>query len=174
MQTAQDLAREAAIAAFNQIPATPRFPTMSLEGRTIGTVGVGIILTFVNERMIDGYMETQDGFEAEIHFDLDTTYEGMPDLETDVVLQILNDATECDAALADLSDLEKISVSYTGLDDNPHASHPNFARIMEGLCRNNGKYFFQPKRRGDPEKTIIARTDGIVGSRGRTRRRRAA
>lgn len=172
--TAQDRAREAAIAAFNQIPATPRYPTMSLEGRTVATVGVGIILTFANERMIDGHMETQDGFEAEIHFDLATTCEGMPALETDVVLQILNDAAECAPVLADLSDLEKISVSYTGLDDNPHASHLNFDYIMEGLRRNNGKYFFQPKRRGDEEKAIIARTDGIVGSRGRKRRRRPA
>lgn len=174
MQTAQDLAREAAIAAFNQIPATPRFPTMSLEGRTVGVVQVGIILTFVNERMIDGYMDTQDGFETEIRLDLDTAHEGMPGLETDVVLQILNAAAEFDAALADLSDLEKISLSYPGLDENPHASRPNFAYITEGLCRNNGKYFFQPKRRRDPEKAIIARTDGIVGTRGRTRRRRAA
>lgn len=173
MQTAQDLAREAAIAAFNQIPATPRFPTMSLEGRTVATVEVGIILTFANARMIEGYMETQDGFETEVRFDLDTAHEGMPDLETDVVLQILNAAAEFDAALADLSDLEKISLSYPGLDDNPHASHPNFACIMEGLRRNDGKYFLQPKRRGDPEKAIIARTDGVVGSRGRTRRRAA-
>lgn len=166
MTSSNDASRQAAIAAFMPHPS---FPTLDLDDEhTIVSQRVGVILTFCNARMIDGEMDDQAGHELNVHFDLDTPSDNLADLETDVLLQILNGATEL---FGDLSDLQKISLGYMGADRNPHSSDPRFQTIFEHLCRNRGKYFFQPSNRLAVEKAIIERTDGIVGSRGRGRGR---
>ena len=166
VQSTSDIARQAAIAAFTPHPA---FPTLDLDDcETVVSQRVDVILTFCNARLSDGEMDDQAGHELNVQFDLDTPADRLADLETDVLLQILNGATRL---FGDLGDLQKISLGYMDADRNPQASDPRFQTIFDHLCRNRAKYFFQPKHRGPVEKAIIDRTDGIVGSRGRTRRR---
>lgn len=118
------------------------------------SVRVNVILTYDNDRMIDGEMDSQSCYDITVHFDLDTPDETLDRLETDVVVQILNGGQHL---FGDLSDLLKISLCYmTGR--NKWMNDPRFASVIEYLCRNRAKYYFQPNQRDDYEDAIVART----------------
>lgn len=164
-----DRARNAAIKAFTPVPD---FATIDLEDReTVASLRANVIVTFDNMRMLDGEMDDQGCYDITVHFDLDTPDEGLADLETDVMLQILNGSN---TLFGDLSDLLRISLAFINADGNPLASHPRFRTIFDFLCRNRAKYHFQPNQRGNEENAIVARTGIASRTRRMVRTRRAA
>lgn len=107
-----------------------------------------VILTFDNA---DEDGSTQEFYDAEINVRYPEGAYDVEQFETDVVKDILAGSKR------NHDDLVKISLCYdsSAPSELTEEEKENHKKILDFLCRNNAKYYFQPNQRDDYEQAIV-------------------